>query len=536
MRKKAVLGALLFSGAALAQAPDAQKWEGPFVERVSPQVSPALRDLPVAAPAELECLLQDERRPPRGMAPQLGWNDDDATPDPLASTGLETDGRTPTPSLTFLGQSNTCGCSPPDPIGAAGPNHYVQMVNATKLQVYNKATGATISGPSELRLLWPSGNCRNSTNGDPIVTYDWLANRWLLAQFSTGNGVCVAVSQTNDPTGAYNLYEFSLPDFPDYFKIGAWSNAYYMGSNETNYSAYALDRAAMLAGTAATSIRFTGQTNFLMPATVVGATAPPGGAPGIFYTFKDDSFHGGTDRLEFYHFTPNFVTPASSTFALAQSLNVTAFTYTVCGFFNLSCIPQGGTTRTVDPVSEWPMWQLQYRNFGGGDERLVANFTVDVGSDRAGIRWYEIGRSGATYSITQESTYAPADGRHRWMGSIAMDKCGDIALAYSTSSTSESPSLRIATRLFTDRRNKLQTEAVLVSGGGSQTTSNRWGDYSALTLDPSDECTFWYTGEYYTASSGSGWTTRVGKFVLPNCQQPSCGSPLTASQKKGKQR
>jgi hypothetical protein len=178
------------------------------------------------------------------------------------------------------------------------------------------------------------------------------------------------------------------------------------------------------------------------------------------------------------------------------------------------------------------MWQLQYRNFGGGNERLVANFTVDVGADRAGIRWYEIGKSGATYSLTQESTYAPADGRHRWMGSIAMDKCGNIALGYSTSSTSESPSLRYATRLFTDRRNKLQTEATLVAGGGSQTTSNRWGDYSALTLDPSDECTFWYTGEYYTASSGNGWTTRIGKFVLPNCQQPSCGSPLTAPQRK----
>ncbi len=514
------LGVLSLGGILSAQAPGADRWEGPFVEVVKPQFSVPFRDLPRAVPGEGEKAQADDREAPPGMKPRPGWSDAATAVDPLAALGLNENGRTPSPSLNFQGQSNACACSPPDPIGAAGPNHYVQMVNSTKMAVYNKTTGAVISASADFRLLWPSGNCRNSSNGDPIVAYDTLAGRWVLAQFSTGNGVCVAVSQGSDPTAAYNLYEFSLPDFPDYFKIGVWNNAYYMGSNETNYSAYALDRAAMLAGTAATSIRFTGQANFLMPASVVGPTAPPAGAPGVFYTFKDDAFHGGADRLEFYHFTPNFTTPASSTFALAQSLNVTTYTYTVCGFFTLSCVPQGGTATKVDAVSEWPMWQLQYRNLGGGNERFVANFTVDVGSDRAGIRWYQINRSGATYSIGQEGTFAPADGRHRFMGSIGIDKNGDIALAYSASSASESPSLRYASRIPSDPAGTLQTEAILQAGGGSQTSSNRWGDYSALTVDPSDDCTFWYTGEYFASSSGNGWTTRIGKFVLPECTVP----------------
>ncbi len=512
--------ALAVAGQVSAAEPDPPVFAGPFVEVVQPQVSVPLRDLPPGEPNVVK--KKDERRKPAWLKPQPGWDDNATAIDPLAASGENKRGRTPSPSLTFQGQSNACGCTPPDTVGAAGPNHYVQMVNATKIAIYNKTTGAVISASADFRLLWPVGaNCRNSNDGDPVVAYDTLANRWVLAQFSTGNGVCVAVSQTNDPTGAYNLYEFTTPQFPDYFKISTWNNAYYMGSNEAAYSAYALDRAAMLAGTPATSIRFTGETNFLLPASVVGNVAPPAGTPGIFYTFKDNSFHGGTDRLEFWHLAPNFVTPASSTFTLAQSLNVTSYTYTVCGFFVLNCIPQGGTAQRVDAVSEWPMWQMLYRNMGTDGERLVLNFSVDVGADRSGIRWYQVNKTGpTTYVIAQEGTHAPADTLHRFMGSIGIDKKGGIALAYNASSSTEAPSIRYATRLPGDPVGTLQTEVVMQTGGGSQTASSRWGDYSALAVDPVDDCTFWFTGEYYTANSGNGWTTRIGKFVMPECIVP----------------
>jgi hypothetical protein len=451
--------------------------------------------------------------------PAAGWNDAATAVDPLLERAAVPTGKTPSPTLNFDGQVNNCGCTPPDTVGAAGPNHYVQMVNATQVSVYDKA-GTRLSGPTNFYSLWSSGPCSTSSDGDPVVVYDNLANRWLLTQFYA-NGVCVALSATSDPTGTYNLYSFGTTEFPDYYKIGVWSDAYYMSANETNYSAYALNRTAMLAGSAATSIRFTmtNPQNFLMPATVVGPTAPPAGAPGIFYTFLDNSYHGvAADRLDLYHFVPNFTTPASSTFTLAQSVPVTDFTYTVCGFFVLNCIPQGGTTAKVDAVSEWPMWQLQYRNFGGGIERLVGNFSVDVGSDRSGIRWFELSRSAlGAYAKVQEGTHAPADGLHRFMGSIGINSKGGISLAYSASSASAAPSIRYASRAAGDAAGTLQSEATLTAGAGAQTGSNRWGDYSALSVDPADDCTFWYTTEYYSANSSSSWKTRIGSFKPTEC-------------------
>ncbi|KAA0249420.1 hypothetical protein FBQ97_12155 [Acidobacteria bacterium ACD] len=495
--------------------------DGPVASApVTPISSAPLASLPVLGPYAGEPKEARPRRKPAHAVPAPGWKDDATATDPLAARGVNSSRRTPSPTLNVDGSPNQCGCSPPDTIGAAGPSHYVQMVNATAVQIFDKA-GTSVSGPSQIGLLWPVGSsCRNSSNGDPVAVYDGMANRWLLAQFSTGNGVCVAVSQTGDPTGTYFLYEFLTPDFPDYFKIGAWSNAYYMSANETNYSAYALDRTKMLAGQAASFIRFTmaNPQNLLMPATVVGPTPPGPTDPGIFYTFLDNSFHGvAADRLDFFHFSPDFTTPANSTFTLAQSVPLTSFTYTVCGFFNLNCAPQSGTAQRVDVVSEWPMWQLQYRDLGAGGKKLVGNFTVDAGSDRAGIRWFEVTKSGATYTLTQEGTHAPADTLHRFMGSIGIDRSGGIALGYSTASATTFPSISFASRGASDAAGTLQTESLLFAGAGSQTGSNRWGDYSAMTVDPSDDCTFWYTNQYYQTNSSNSWRTRIASFKLPEC-------------------
>ena len=441
--------------------------------------------------------------------------------DPLLQQGAVNNSRTPAPILTFDGINNLSSVTPPDPIGAVGLTEYVQLVNATFMAVYDKS-GTLLHGPVQLNDLWASGGCSNSTSGDPVVAYDVLADRWVVAQFRANfaNGICMAVSQTSSALGAFYTYEFTFPDFPDYFKIGVWPDAYYLGSNESSYSAYAIARVKMLSGLPASFVRFTGETNFLMPATVNGSTPPAGGAPGLFYTFKDNSFHGGTDRLEIFELHVDWTTPSNSTFTLTDTLNVTPYTYTVCGFFHLNCIPQPLALQRVDAVSEWPMWPLTYRNFGD-HETLVSNFTVDVGNDRAGIRWYELRRSGGGWATYQEGTHAPG-GQHRWMGSIGMDGFGNIALGYSivwrsgNPSTAVYPSLAYATRLSTDSLNTLQAEVTLVTGTKPQRGSNRWGDYSAMSVDPVDDCTFWYTGEYYT-SRGTQWRTRIGNFKMPGC-------------------
>ncbi|MGB6423676.1 MAG: hypothetical protein WBF18_00200 [Solirubrobacterales bacterium] len=447
-----------------------------------------------------------------------GTRSPNAGPDALTGRS-QADGRTPAPGPVFDGTSNPTGCSgctPPDTTGDVGPNHYIQMVNATKVAIYSKA-GALLTPAFNLSTLFTSGSCSTGNAGDPQVLYDELADRWLLSQFTATNQLCFAVSQTPDPTGAYFTYAFTAPNFPDYFKVGVWPTGYYVGTNESPYTAYALDRTKMLSGdSSATAIRFPGQTNFLMPADVDGSAAPsPQG--GLFYTFKDNLFHGGADRLELFQLTPDFATPANSTFSPTATIPVTSFTYTVCGFFVLDCIPQPATAEGLDPVSEWPMQRLAYRRFDD-HEGLVGNFTVDAGSDRAGIRWFELRNTGAGYTLHQEGTQAPADGLNRWMGSIAMDVDGNIALGYSTSSSTDFPSIRYATRTPSDPLGTLQAEQVMQAGAGSQTsTGNRWGDYSAMSVDPANDCDFWFTTEYYGATSATDWKTAIGTFKEPTC-------------------
>ncbi|MFZ6027399.1 MAG: hypothetical protein ACOYYS_06760 [Chloroflexota bacterium] len=497
--------------------------EGPLVsDPVYPIRSIAARDLPEAAfEPRLEREINPRQNPLRDFAPNLFGQPGPL--DPLLGRGQPNNRPVATPLFTFEGGDNTCACSPPDTVGDVGPNHYVQMVNATIFNVYDKG-GNVLLANRDLSGLWSSGNCAASSEGDPIVVYDGLADRWLLAQFSTGNGVCVAVSQTADPTGAYYGYEFTTPSFPDYFKIGVWPDAYYMSANENSYSALALNRTNMLAGLPASSIRFAGQTNLLMPADVDGATPPPANAAGIFYTFKDNSYHGGVDRLELFAFHADWTTPANSTFALQQSLSLSSFTYTVCGPFTFDCIPQSGTSQKLDAVSEWPMWRLAYRNFGDR-QALVGNFTVDVGSDRAGIRWFELRNTSGVWTLHQEGTYSFTDTIHRWMGSIAMDGDGNMALGYARSGTTLNPSIYYTTRLQSDGAGTFGPEEQLFPGGGSQTGSDRWGDYSALSVDPADDCTFWYTQEYYPSNSSNNWNTRIGAFKIPSCGETSTDTP-----------
>jgi len=503
---------------------DTDTIQGPIVgEVVSPGLSPAVRDLPASADDPTLNKEINPRHNPLMFEPDQGhrgtWNRENVPTDPLIHPISENPGETPGLDFSFEGTGNPTGCgtcAPPDTVGDVGLNHYIQMVNATKVAIYNKS-GTLVSGPFNLSTLWSSGNC-TSNAGDPVVLYDSLADRWLLSQFASPSHMCVAISQTADPTGAYFTYTFNVGAFPDYFKFGVWPDAYYMSANEGSYTAYAFDRTNMLTGAAATFQKFTGGTNLYLPSDVDGPTPPPAGAPNLFYTFKDNSFHGGTDRLEVREFHVDWATPANSTFTLVASPNIEAYTFTVCGFFNFDCIRQLGTTQRIDAVSEWPMFRFPYRNFGS-HQTLVGTFTVGggLGEEGAAIRWFELRNTGGGWTLFQEGTFDPGDGHDRFMGSIAMDQAGNMALGFSVSSSTMNPAIRYATRLATDPPGALQTEAVLLNGTGSQTGPNRWGDYSAMGIDPANDCTFWYTNEYYPVTTSSTWKTRVGVFTIPEC-------------------
>ncbi|HYX25215.1 MAG TPA: hypothetical protein VFC23_13760 [Thermoanaerobaculia bacterium] len=427
--------------------------------------------------------------------------------------------------VSFDGISAT-GWVPPDAVGDIGPNHYVQAVNIS-LAIYDRA-GNLLVGPSPINALWAGfgGACQNNNNGDPIVRYDRQADRWLVSQFAFSAGFqCIAISRTPDPVaGGWYLYAFPTTGSPDYPKIGVWPDGYYMGTQRGfpggGLDVYAFDRLKMLSGLPAGAVHFfvPPPSLFLQPSDLDGP-APAAGTPNFFVRQVDGDQFGGSDRLEMFAFSVNWASPASSTFTPLPSLPVAPFNAILCGsnFFG-TCVPQPGTATRLETLPAWLMWRLQYRNFGT-HETLVTNHTINTGGDHAGIRWYELRRtSGGAWTVFQQGTHSPDTTVHRWMGSAAMDKDGSLALGYSVASSTVFPGIRYAGRLASDPPGTLPVaETPLINGGGAQTGSIRWGNYSTLDLDPVDDCTFWYTAEYYSANSPAGWRTRIASFQLPSC-------------------
>ena len=434
----------------------------------------------------------------------------------------------PAPILNFDGipfPGVACNCAPPDTNGEVGATQYVQIVNEG-YQVFSKSTGASILGPSSIVSLWAGfgGVCQNNGNGDPVVLYDQLAGRWVITQFagtSVPTDECIAVSTTSDATGSWNRYGFHLgTNFFDYPHLGVWPDAYYMSMNVFNASgsaflgpqAFAFDRAAMLAGTPASFVSpgITGgpSEDSFLPADLDGLNLPPSGAPG---TFVEAPFTGA---YRVFHFHADFAVPANSTFTLFASPPAAPFAE-LCPTTR-ACVPEPGGN-FLDGIGDRLMFRLAYRNFGD-HESVVGNMTVRSGGVAA-PRWFELRNvSAGPTTVYQESTYQP-DTDWRWMGSAAMDHNGDIAVGYSASSAAIFPQIRYAGRLVTDPLNVLsQGEAHLFDGTGAQLgTANRWGDYSDLTIDPVDDCTFWYTTEYYSTTSSFNWRTRIGSFKFPSC-------------------
>lgn len=478
--------------------------------------------------------------------------------DPVRSTAAPV-GESPPFILNFAGVGNVNGVLPPDTEGAVGPDHYIQVVNLS-FAIYDKS-GSLEAGPFNTNTLWSGfgGACQNDNSGDAIFLYDEPADRFVLTQFavSSGQAVCFAVSVTSDPTGTYYLYQLNSQRFPDYYKLGVWpdpqNNAYFMSTNsgfQNQYDVYAIDRESLLAGTTPRVAQFfQNYVNLFMPADVDGplapATADPEGIgrPGILYTFRDggEPYFGNppTDSLDVWEFDVDWNTPANSTLQLAQSFippDLAEFNWTVCGFFESNCLPQPGTTQGIDSASWWPMQRLVYRNFVT-HESLVGAWTVDVtGSpDLAGVRWFELRRDlttsqgeGGVWSIHQQGTWAP-DADHRFMPSIAIDGDGNIAIGYSVTSDTVFPSIRYAVRAAGDPLGTLRDEQELIAGTGSQTSGfARWGDYSSMEVDPTDNCTFWFTTEYLETTGSAPWLTRVGTFQVPGCGGLSA-SPVTQS-------
>jgi hypothetical protein len=464
----------------------------------------------------------------------LPWLDGPGNPADGAVQGSATGIAAPVLGSGFDGVGNgfsgpqgafTVNSAPPDTNGAVGATQYVQIVNSG-FAVFDKSTKAVTYGPVATNTLWSGfgGPCEADNDGDATVVYDKAAGRWVISQFAVTAAPyfeCVAVSATSDATGAYYRYAFAYGStFPDYPKMGVWPDAYYETFNMFNGNTFAgaklcaYDRNAMLSGAAAIQQCFQLSTSYggVLPADLDGSSAPPVGSPNYLMNF-------GTSKLNLWKFHADWANTANTTLTGPTSIPVASFA-AACG--GGTCVPQSGTSQKLDSLADRLMFRLAYRHFSD-HESLVVSHSVKVGTTHknpyTGVRWYEIRNPSGTPVIYQQSTFSP-DTTYRWLGSVAMDKQGNMALGYSASSSGIHPAIRYTGRLATDALNVMQPENSIIEGMGSQSGSNlsRWGDYSAMTVDPVDDCTFWYTNEYLRSTGAFNWSTRIGSFKFPNCQ------------------
>ena len=496
------------------------KVSGPIVQLpVYFDVSPPLRDIVSHLPKKAETSWKDGIVKNKfNIRPRVPGQAPGGLTDPALQ---RTNGMllTDTTIVNFDGNSNTEGYTPPDTHGDVGPNHYFQVVNC-HYSIYSK-TGTLLLGPLANNSVF-SGMPNNSNDGDAVVLYDEQADRWLFSQFSMPtypNGPffqMIAISATADPTGSWYRYQYSFTNMDDYPKFGVWPDAYYMSmhmfaSGSGNYAgigAVAYNRTLMLAGNpSATMIMFTKPSSNeafgWLPSDCDGPF--PTGNPPNYYLY---SIAGASAHLGIYEFHVDWATTANSTYGNFLTLPVNTYTANITG------IRQPNTTVKVDPLNDRMMYRLQYRAFAGYSS-MVCNNTVDVTTTIAGIRWYELRKTTGSWSIYQQATYAPSDNNSRWMGSIAMDSSGNMALGYSVSGTSTYPSIRYTGRMKNDALNQMTiAEKGIMNGGGSSTdaTNHRWGDYSALSCDPVDRGTYWYTNEYFATTSAASWKTRIACF------------------------
>ncbi len=525
-----------------------QVWQPQWVTVHSSQndVSAPLKDMVLwALPADADTDREAPENPPIGIMRPAGSRPDTVVQSkPFTATLLAN----VIPGLNFDGipfPGVVCNCAPPDTNGAVGATQYVQIVNEG-YQVFDKVTGNSILGPASIASVWAGfgGACETSGQGDPVVLYDKMADRWVISQFAGGlHHECVAVSTTSNATGTWNRYDFDLTVFGlnlyDYPKLGSWPDAYYMAMNVFNSSGtaylgtqpFAFDRSKMLVGAPATMISpgrvGSPQNNEdpLIPSDFDGKIVPPSGAPNVFLEFPDST---GNNTGHYRYWQYKVGTPFGTNPTFTQFTGPTAAPFS----FMFSTIPQLGGDGLAN-LADRLMFRLAYRNFGSPtspNESWVGNFTVSSGGVAA-PRWFELkGLGGASGVVHQESTYQP-DSTHRWMGSAAMDQNGNLAIGFSASSAAIHPQIHYAFRNASDPLGTLTGEVDAFNGNGSQLdTSSRWGDYSDLTVDPVDDCTFWYTQEYYSTNSSFNWRTRILNFKFDTCGNAADTVTITKAQ------
>ena len=511
--------------------------------------------------------------PRAGLAPvtdgDTGFTGDDSVQSVAGSAAI------PNTSTNFEGLSNQDNfnifgfrVNPPDPVGDVGPNHYVEMINLV-FGVYSRP-GTLLLGPVDTGTLWagfPIDDCTDPS-GDPIVVYDQFADRWILTQFTT-RGLdrlrrcrSTTASRSRRPatrparttaTRSSRSRTSTADFFPDYPKYGIWTDSYVITTREFGptveygIGVYALEKNKMIDGNPnarAVSFFLDGNDPVVLHA---GRRRPAAGGhrrqaskPQERRRRSRSSGHRTTtagygatfDAVQ--HLGPRREVEGERRrrrSSLKTQLPIGAVRLDLPVRADGPRLPAAAGDREPGAVPRHPLLpaaadlaarvpQLQ---------RATSRWSRTSRSRRrpgvAGVRWYEIRRVERRRTrIYQQGTYAPGDGVHRWMGRIAQDKKGNMALGYSVvNGTDVFPGIRYTGRLAGDPLGQMTLgEGTVINGTGVQTTTNsRWGDYTSMNIDPVDDCTFWYVNEYYTAagqaSSTAGWQTRIASFKLPGC-------------------
>jgi len=407
----------------------------------------------------------------------------------------------------------------PDTSGAAGFDQFVQIVNQS-LEVFKK-DGTPLLGPIDSGEIWRDfdGECGKASGVDAVVLFDHLDGRWLVTSTirTVDNDAfqCVAVSRTSDATGIYARYEFPFGQLTnDYGKFAVWPDAYYAtydlfdGRTFKNTRVCAYERAKMLAGTtmpAQQCVDVPSNYAHLLPSDLDGS--PPSGATPPNFIVNIEA-----KTVNIWRYTIDWHVPTVSAFNGPTAIAVKKYQWGC-----LQCIPeQGSPTTKLTPIGDRPMFRSSYRSRSGA-ESLLLDHTVQVlkGSQAlTGIRWYEISNPSTIPTVAQQSTYAP-DMSSRWMPSMAMDKMGNIAIGYSKSSATSFPSMFVAGRTIDQTASTLSGE-LQVKLSTTFKPANDWGDYSHMSLDPTDDCTFWYTSEYL-GSHYNDWHTYIAHFKFNGC-------------------
>lgn len=420
--------------------------------------------------------------------------------------------------------------NPSDNSLAVGPGRIVQVVNSG-FAIYAK-NGHVLEGPLPARTIFAGfpGECGKVDFGDVVVRYDQIAKRWvfILPIFNRPDGeknyaVCYAVSADSNVLGRYHRYEFTRSLFPDYPRPGVWPDGYYLGTSSGDTviqkSLCVAERSAMLKGQPAREqCSVIDGVNFLNPADIEGTQLPPRGAPNLVLAAGGTQLKGIYDSqsIHYYKFHVDWAHPAQSMVGGPFTVAVAPYHY-LCNGQLTSCVPQPGTKQRLDAQGDKLMQRVVYRR-RGNQQSIVAAHSVNTAGGGGGVRWYEfqVGGDGAL-RLSQQGTFAPKGG-FRWLPSISMDHVGDIVVGYSFGDSTDYVGQRLTGRLARDKKGEMTLgETVLAKGAAAQTATVRWEDYTTMDVDPADDCTFWYVGDYFKPHA-KRYSTRIGSVRLPECR------------------